>query len=267
MDRVSPPTTPPAASSTRHVSPHRRSVWTVANVCSGSPKDRLSRMQARTGTTSVQRSSIATTMECSRTVPSGTPRLVPSRAAPWSQGSTTVRSGAPTSIRASTSIRTAAVYPRLRNRSRRRLTIEKMAKHRAVTRGRSSNAAATGIAKTEKHRTDRRPRVRDPIEHAVRHVLREEGVPIVDRQDLMPVALWPATSGVPMVQAGLWNEHELPAARDAIGELKILAECVAGQSLVEAQRVQDLTPVSHVAARKELDLHPRARREDIVGAS
>src|SRR5262249_40124212 len=116
----------------------------------------------------------------------------------------------------------------------RRPTMAKMAKHRAVTRRGSSNAAATGIVKTEKHRTDRRPRVRDPIEHAVRHVLPEEEVPIVDRHALMLVAHWPAPPGVPMVQAGLWNEHELPAAPGAVGGLKIPAHGVAGQALVRA---------------------------------
>src|SRR5262249_61404518 len=52
-----------------------------------------------------------------------------------------------------------------------------------------------------------------------------------------------------------------------IGELEILPESIAVESLVEAQCLEHLAPIGHVAPGEALDLHPRAGRERMVGTS
>src|SRR5262249_15622802 len=97
-----------------------------------------------------------------------------------------------------------------------------------------------------------------PVDGAARHVFPEEEIAIEDRHGLMLVARWTTSSCVPVVEPGLGREHELPAPRHSIRELQVLTECVAVESLVEAQRVELLAPVGHVAPGEALDLHPRA---------
>ena len=86
----------------------------------------------------------------------------------------------------------------------------------------------------------------------------EEEIAVEDRHGLMLVERWPTSSRVPVIQSSFGREHELPAPGYSIGELEVLPERVAVQPLVEAQRVEHLAAVGHVAPGKALDLHPRA---------
>src|SRR4029453_9909634 len=96
---------------------------------------------------------------------SGTARAAPFHVAPWRQGSTTVRFAAPTCILGSTSMPTAAVCLHRLHRGPR----VQGPKDCAVPRDRAANTTGRGIAKIEKHRTDCRPGVGEPVEHAARH--------------------------------------------------------------------------------------------------
>ena len=95
----------------------------------------------------------------------------------------------------------------------------------------------------------------------------KEEISVEDGHGLVVVTHRPTSTCVAVIQTGIWRQHELPAAGHSIRKLQVLTERVAIQPLIEAQCLEYLAPVRHVAAGEELDLQPRARRERMVGTS
>src|SRR4029077_6161971 len=157
-------------------------------------------------------------------------------------------------------MRTAAPREqRLRAEARRKLTATEVTEDCAVTRKCSANATGAWRSKNEEHLPGRCPRIRDPVDGAASHVFAKEEVAVEYGHGLVVVTHRPTSTCVPVVQTGIWCQHELPAAGHSVRELKVLTEGVAVQSFVEAQCFEHLAPVSHVAPGKKLDFLPRSR--------